>query len=220
MSDVFLILGRAAVYFTTPDTFRGVLLASEVRTEAHARAEVVMLKRASEAAIATVFACRQLTSLGIWECHRLTALSKRLGDCAALTTLKLTHCRLLTAIPERFGDCAALLTLELARGFSLAALPDRLGNCAALVTLYLYKCYSLTALPERLGDCAVPMTLDLYNCCSLTVLPERLGVRGVDVTDANVLLRPHRRCAARAAPRQRGAGNAGSAAVRQPPEPP
>ena len=34
MSDVFFILGRDTVYLPTPDTFRGVLLASnEVRTE-------------------------------------------------------------------------------------------------------------------------------------------------------------------------------------------
>ena len=53
------ILGRAAIYLTAPGAFRGVLLASkEVRTEVLAHVEVVMLKEASEAAIAAVFACR------------------------------------------------------------------------------------------------------------------------------------------------------------------
>ena len=63
--DVFFILGWAAVYLTTPDTFRGVLLASkEVRTGVLAHVEVVKLKTASEAAIETVVACcRQLKTL-------------------------------------------------------------------------------------------------------------------------------------------------------------
>ena len=73
MSDVIFILGRAAVYLTTPVIFRGVLLASkEVRTEVLAHVEVVMLRSASEAAIATVFACRQLTTLKLSDCS-LTA---------------------------------------------------------------------------------------------------------------------------------------------------
>ena len=59
MSDVLFILGRAAVYLSTPDTFRGVLFASkEVRTEVLEHVEVVMLKSASEAAIAAVLVCR------------------------------------------------------------------------------------------------------------------------------------------------------------------
>ena len=85
MSDVLFILGRAAVYLTTSDTFRRVLLASkEVRAEVLAHVEVVMLKSASAAATATVFACRQLTTLELHECYGLTALPERLGDCAAL----------------------------------------------------------------------------------------------------------------------------------------
>ena len=54
-----IILGRPAVYLTTPDTLRGVLLASkEVRVGVLAHVEVVMLKSASEAAIAAVLVCR------------------------------------------------------------------------------------------------------------------------------------------------------------------
>ena len=64
MSTVFFVLGRAAVYLATPDTVRGVLLASkEVRAEVLVHVEVVRLESASEAAIATVIACRQLTTL-------------------------------------------------------------------------------------------------------------------------------------------------------------
>ena len=152
MSDEIFILGRAAVYLTTRDAFRGVLLAGkEVRTEILAHVEVVELSYASEAAIATVMACRQLTTLEIWECH-LVALPERLGDCAALTTLNLSDCQALTALPDRLGDCAALTTLVLSGCQAITALPDRFGDCAALTTLKLSGCYSLTALPERLGE--------------------------------------------------------------------
>ena len=75
MSDAF-ILGRAAVYLTTDDIFRGVLLASnEVRTEVLAHVEVVKLKSASEAAVATVFACRQLTTLHLRYCLGIAMLT-------------------------------------------------------------------------------------------------------------------------------------------------
>ena len=64
MSDVCFILGRATVYLTTPDSFRGILRVSiEVRAEVLVHVEVVRLESASEAAIATVIACRQLTTL-------------------------------------------------------------------------------------------------------------------------------------------------------------
>ena len=113
MSHVF-ILGRAAVYVTTSDAFRGVLLSSkEVRAEVLAHVEVVMLKSASEATIAMVFACRQLMTLEILWCTSLTALPDQLSDCAALTTLNLPFCKCLTALRDRLGDCVALATLDL-----------------------------------------------------------------------------------------------------------
>ena len=73
MSGVIFILGMVAVYLTTPETLRGVLLASkEVRTEVLEHAEVVMLRSASEAAIATVFDCRPLATLDLHYCIGLT----------------------------------------------------------------------------------------------------------------------------------------------------
>ena len=64
MSDVFFILGRVAIYLTTPDTPRRVLLTSiEVRVKVFAHAEVVMLKSAPDAAITMVCARRQLATL-------------------------------------------------------------------------------------------------------------------------------------------------------------
>ena len=176
MSDVFFILGRAAVYLTAPDTLRGVLLASkEVQTEVLAHVEVVEFEDASEAAIATVFACRQLTTLKLLYCYSLAALPDRIGDCAALTTLKLSDCYNLTALTERLGECAALTSLDLTNCHSLIALPERLGDCAALTTLNLSHCRGLAALPERLGECAALTTLNLRHCRGLAALPERLG---------------------------------------------
>ena len=64
MSDVSFIMGRAAPYLSTPATFRGVLLAGkEARTEVFAHVGVVELEDASEAVIAVVLVCRQLTTL-------------------------------------------------------------------------------------------------------------------------------------------------------------
>ena len=99
MSGAIFILDRVAVYLTTPDPLRRALHASkDVRADVFARAEVLMLKPASETAIATVFACRQLATLELWKCHRLTALPGRLGDYAVLTTLNITSS---TASPSR-----------------------------------------------------------------------------------------------------------------------
>ena len=65
MSDVFFIVGMAATFLTTCDAFRCIVLASKVaRAEVLAHVEVVIkLEFASEAAVASVFACRQLISL-------------------------------------------------------------------------------------------------------------------------------------------------------------
>ena len=71
----------------------------------------MMVKYASEAAIATVFACYL----------SLTALPEQLGECAAPTTLTLTFCYDPTALPGQLGDCAALTTLKLRR----ATMPSR-----------------------------------------------------------------------------------------------
>ena len=123
MSDVFDILDRAALYLTTTDAFRGVLLAStEVRAEVLAHAEVVMIKSASATALATVFVCQQLTTLNLEGCQFLTALPDRLGDWAALRTLNLYYHQALTAPPGRLGDCAALATLDLSYCYGLTAL--------------------------------------------------------------------------------------------------
>ena len=59
MSDgVFFIVGRASVSLTTRDAFRRILLASkDTWVEVIVHVEVISLEPASEAAIATVFAC-------------------------------------------------------------------------------------------------------------------------------------------------------------------
>ena len=111
-----LVLGRAAAFLETRDAFGGVLLASDaVRTEALAHFEAASFRNyASGAIIAEIVAnCRQLTTLNLTGCHRLTALPKRLGDSAALTTLNLANCISLTALLERLGDCTALRLLGL-----------------------------------------------------------------------------------------------------------
>ena len=244
MSDVIFILGRAGVYLTTPDVFRGVSLASKVvRTEVLVHVEVVKLQYASHAAIATVFACRQLTTLNLLYCYITTALSDPpIGSSASLVTLGLYCCGNLTALPDRLGDCTALMTLDLLGCCSLIALPEWIGDCTALTTLDLTNCEDPTALPERIGDCAVLTTLDLFKHVVL-VQPHRATraarrlhgahdagpdelrgshrasraarrLRGAHDAEPVGLLWPHR--ASRAARRLRGADDIGSAGVPQP----
>ena len=97
-----------------------------------------MLESASEAAIASVFTCRQLATLELWGCD-LAARTERLDDCVAMSTLNLAFCHSISALPGRLGDCAALATPNLTFCYSIA-LPERPGDCAALTTLDLSHC--------------------------------------------------------------------------------
>ena len=171
----------AAVYLATPDTFRGVLLASkEVLAEVLACA-----RRGRDAQICIGGRGRDGVRLppadvagttGVW--LSLIALPDQLGNCAALKTLTLTHSEALTALPEQLGNCAALIKLDLS-WCCLTALPGRLGDCAALRTLRPY-CQALTMVPERLGDCAVLTMLVVSGCPLHRAARAARRLRGVD----------------------------------------
>ena len=208
MSEVFFILGRATIFLTTHDSFRGVLLASnEVRSEVIALVKVVKLNRAPNHTVANVCTCRQLMTLNLSYYRGLYALPERIGDCAVLKVLTMSYCDTLTALPERLGDCAALTTLNLTSCRGFAALPERLGDCAALMTLNLTSCRGLTALPERIGDCAVLTALALYFCSVLTALP-RVARRLCDADGANAVVLRRSNRTARSARRLRGTDDA------------
>ena len=116
--------------------------------------------------------CKQLRSLGVYDCKSLTSLPSTFGQCEALSTLNLSECSSLTSLPSTLGQCKALSNLDLLGCSSLTSLPSTLGQCKALSTLNLRECSSLTSLPSTLGQCEALSTLNLGGCKSVLEMPD------------------------------------------------
>ncbi|XP_075674038.1 putative disease resistance protein RGA4 [Castanea sativa] len=117
-----------------------------------------------------------LERLDIWECPRLTSLSRFMQYLPSLKSLTIERCELVDQFSNdtecHLPIAACLQTLVFTGISKLESLPAYLQHVTTLQKLEVSECHSFLTLPEWIGNLTSLRKIVIESCPNLTSLPE------------------------------------------------